>query len=150
LRYDGTTGAFLSTFVTPDSGGLQFPTFMTFTETDPTTLNYDGGGAAELNPAAVSSSIAGSLSLTDAMTVPVSGMDTRSVAWSEPAFLQGIASTPGNQGASSGLDLVPALVFKRGDVVDHQHRAGGMRNDAPATDALLTPTEIDWFFAGVQ
>jgi hypothetical protein len=43
LHYDGTTGAFLSTFVTPDSGGLQLPTFMTFTETDPTTLNYDGG-----------------------------------------------------------------------------------------------------------
>src|SRR5579884_392757 len=42
LRYDGTTGAFLSTFVTPDSGGLRFPLFMTFTETDPTTLNYDG------------------------------------------------------------------------------------------------------------
>jgi DNA-binding beta-propeller fold protein YncE len=42
LRYDGKTGAFLGTFVTPDSGGLQLPTFMTFTETDPTTLNYDG------------------------------------------------------------------------------------------------------------
>ena len=26
----------------PDSGGLQAPTFMTFTETDPTTLNYIG------------------------------------------------------------------------------------------------------------
>jgi DNA-binding beta-propeller fold protein YncE len=42
LRYDGTTGAFLGTFVSPDSGGLRFPTFLTFTETDPTTLNYDG------------------------------------------------------------------------------------------------------------
>jgi hypothetical protein len=42
LRYDGETGAFLGTFVTPDSGGLQLPTFMAFTETDPTTLNYDG------------------------------------------------------------------------------------------------------------
>jgi hypothetical protein len=40
LRYDGTTGAFLGTFVAPDSGGLRFPTFMTFTETDPSTLNY--------------------------------------------------------------------------------------------------------------
>jgi DNA-binding beta-propeller fold protein YncE len=43
LRYDGTTGAFIDTFVSPDSGGLQYPTFMTFTETDPATLNYDGG-----------------------------------------------------------------------------------------------------------
>jgi hypothetical protein len=42
LRYDGTTGAFLGAFVTPDSGGLSFPLAMTFTETDPTTLNYDG------------------------------------------------------------------------------------------------------------
>ncbi len=42
LRYNGTTGAFLSTFVTPDSGGLRCPISMTFTETDPTTLNYDG------------------------------------------------------------------------------------------------------------
>ena len=40
LRYNGTTGGFVDTFVAPDSGGLQFPTFMTFTETDPTTLNY--------------------------------------------------------------------------------------------------------------
>ena len=27
LRYDGTTGAFLSTLVTPDSGGLRLPPF---------------------------------------------------------------------------------------------------------------------------
>jgi hypothetical protein len=43
LRYDAETGAFLGTFVTPDSGGLKFATFITFTETDPTTLNYNGG-----------------------------------------------------------------------------------------------------------
>jgi sugar lactone lactonase YvrE len=42
LRYDGTTGAFLSTFVSPDSGGLKSPFFLAFTETNPTTLNYDG------------------------------------------------------------------------------------------------------------
>jgi sugar lactone lactonase YvrE len=49
LRYDGKTGAFLNSFVTPDSGGLQFPNGMAFTETDPTTLNYDG---ATTSPAA--------------------------------------------------------------------------------------------------
>jgi hypothetical protein len=43
LRYDGSTGAFLSTFVTPDSGGLRNPSFLAFTETNPTTLQYDGG-----------------------------------------------------------------------------------------------------------
>jgi hypothetical protein len=40
LRYDGTAGAFKNVFVAGDSGGLQFPMFMTFTETNPTTLNY--------------------------------------------------------------------------------------------------------------
>lgn len=42
LRYDAVTGAYLGTFVAPGSG-LKFPTFLTFTETDPTTLNYNGG-----------------------------------------------------------------------------------------------------------
>jgi hypothetical protein len=42
LRYAGPTGAFLGTFVATDSGGLHCPIFMTFTETDPTTLNYHG------------------------------------------------------------------------------------------------------------
>jgi hypothetical protein len=41
LRYNGKTGAFKSVFVTADSGGLNCPTFMTFTETNPTTLNYN-------------------------------------------------------------------------------------------------------------
>jgi len=40
LRYDGTTGAFKGVFVAPDSGGLNYPSYMTFTETDPVTLNY--------------------------------------------------------------------------------------------------------------
>lgn len=43
LRYGATTGAFLGTFIAPGSGGLKFPTFLTFTETDPTTLAYVNG-----------------------------------------------------------------------------------------------------------
>ncbi len=42
LQYDGQTGQCIGAFVTPDSGGLNFPAFMTFTETDPTTLSYTG------------------------------------------------------------------------------------------------------------
>jgi hypothetical protein len=42
LRYNWKTGAFLDTFVPPASGGLSQAFLMTFTETDPTTLNYDG------------------------------------------------------------------------------------------------------------
>ena len=43
LRYDGVTGAFIDTFVAPNSGGLDDPNFLIFTETDPTTLAYRGG-----------------------------------------------------------------------------------------------------------
>jgi sugar lactone lactonase YvrE len=46
LRYEGTTGAFLGTFVTPDSGGLKNAFFLTFTETNPTTLKYNGTSTA--------------------------------------------------------------------------------------------------------
>jgi hypothetical protein len=42
LRYDGTTGAFLGTFVAADSGGLRFPQTLLFSQTDPVTLNFDG------------------------------------------------------------------------------------------------------------
>jgi sugar lactone lactonase YvrE len=50
LRYDGKTGAFLGTFVSPDSGGLSAAGFMTFTETNPTTLNYDGATTSTAGP----------------------------------------------------------------------------------------------------
>jgi hypothetical protein len=52
LRYDGATGAFLGAFVTADSGGLKDATFLTFTKTNPTTLNYVTLSAApSLSPA---------------------------------------------------------------------------------------------------
>lgn len=41
-RYDGVTGAFIDTFVTANSGGLDQPNYLTFTETDPVTLAYKG------------------------------------------------------------------------------------------------------------
>src|SRR5262249_42797525 len=45
-RYDGVTGAFIDTFVTEGSGGLNDPNLMTFTQTDPVTLAYMGTKAA--------------------------------------------------------------------------------------------------------
>jgi ELWxxDGT repeat protein len=39
-RYDGVTGAFIDTFVGLGSGGLDNPSLITFTRTDPTTLAY--------------------------------------------------------------------------------------------------------------
>jgi len=41
-RYDGVTGAFIDTFITPGNG-LDDASLMTFTETDPVTLAYNGG-----------------------------------------------------------------------------------------------------------
>jgi hypothetical protein len=72
LRYDATTGAFLGTFVTPDSGGLHQPTFLTFTETNPTTLNYDTGAtpASSTSLAEQSSSM---MTSTASPTVVTSG-----------------------------------------------------------------------------
>jgi sugar lactone lactonase YvrE len=42
-RYDGLTGAFIDTFVPAGSGGLDDPNLISFTETDPVTLAYNGG-----------------------------------------------------------------------------------------------------------
>ena len=44
-RFDGVTGAFIDTFVTERSGGLEGAVMITFTQTDPVTLNYLGGPA---------------------------------------------------------------------------------------------------------
>lgn len=41
-RYDGVTGEFIDTFVAERSGGLEGPALLTFTETDPVTLEYLG------------------------------------------------------------------------------------------------------------
>ena len=41
-RYDGVTGTFIDTFVSVNSGGLDQPNYLIFTETDPVTLQYDG------------------------------------------------------------------------------------------------------------
>jgi hypothetical protein len=44
-RYDGVTGAFIDTFVPTGSGGLDDPSLIAFTQTDPVTLQYLGGPA---------------------------------------------------------------------------------------------------------
>jgi sugar lactone lactonase YvrE len=75
LRYDGTTGALIGTFVGPDSGGLQFPAFMTFTETDPTTLNYVGTNPTP-TPAAMITAPAGLAEGSWIVTSPGSAAQT--------------------------------------------------------------------------
>jgi hypothetical protein len=70
LRYDGVTGAFIDTFVTTDSGGLRSPGIMAFTETDPTTLAFNGSSnlgakavwqnnSASISPAIAQNSMSG-------------------------------------------------------------------------------------------
>jgi outer membrane protein assembly factor BamB len=51
LRFDGANGAFLGTFVGPDSGGLRYPAALLFSETDPMTHAFNGGGGQELTAA---------------------------------------------------------------------------------------------------
>ncbi len=102
LRYDATTGAFLGAFVAPDSGGLRFPTFLTFTETDPTTLNYDGATTSTtLSVAMASTPIhpAAALPTTSTITLPIvgsqqatSGFDPSAAALGLP--LSQIPATP--------------------------------------------------------
>jgi hypothetical protein len=41
-RFDSVTGAFIDTFVAANSGGLDDPNFLAFSETDPVTLAYTG------------------------------------------------------------------------------------------------------------
>jgi DNA-binding beta-propeller fold protein YncE len=104
LRYDGTSGAFLGGFVAPDSGGLKFPTFLTFTETNPTTLDYDPPGApagvfaAPATQAAFATNLAplasSSLDMRQPVlpAAPLPGPVSPSTA---PASQSGILPTPG-------------------------------------------------------
>jgi DNA-binding beta-propeller fold protein YncE len=58
-RFDGVTGAFIDTFVAANSGGLDDPNSIAFTETDPMTLAYTGDHllAASGPPVAIAESL---------------------------------------------------------------------------------------------
>src|SRR5262249_49286059 len=83
LRYDGTTGAFVDVFVSPDSGGLQCSTFgLTFTETNPTTLNYDGLKSAVSPRQSARPAASGTLTTSDSN----SGVGTPAHSTGAPRF----------------------------------------------------------------
>ena len=159
LRYDGTTGAFLSTLVAPDSGGLRCPLSMSFTETDPTTLNYDGATAGAAAFAAQSQSAAA----TPAMSTP-----TRSISRGGPlpasspsggdrfglASLPGLMwTTPPPAGATTPVPLsapvpllVPSLI---GDLPPNADAAGSgvpARKSRSAADRILAGLDIGQLF----
>jgi hypothetical protein len=125
LRYDGVTGAFIDTFVAPDSGGLRDPVFMTFTETDPTTLNYDGAGSnsrmhstravAALNPAS-----AGAAGLVGLAGIPGPVPDHAAPSLLSPRTVTNTAA-----------DLAPLSAGPSPQPVAGSHRAAA--HDTPGT-----------------
>jgi hypothetical protein len=109
LRYDGTTGAFVDVFVGPDSGGLDCSTFgLTFTETDPTTLNYVGPMSDPTLPAATA--LAQPATGTRAV-VPV--LDSTVVALQKAA--PSAAAWPGSQQATPSLTPRQSLAATAAD-----------------------------------
>jgi hypothetical protein len=100
LRYDGVTGAFLGTFIAPDSGGLRFPTFMSFTETDPTTLNYDGAPS----PSAPATAMAAPTAVTGWVQLALGALDQ---GWWDPSAQAG-NSGPAPTASYQMLDLILA------------------------------------------
>lgn len=107
LRYDGTTGDFLGTFVTPDSGGLRCPISMTFTETDSVTLNYDG---ATTNTALTSATTA--TQPQPAAAMPATSGTTLPIASAHPA---GSGSDPSATSLALWLSRIPAAPVEIGN-----------------------------------
>lgn len=97
-RYDGVTGAFIDTFVTARSGGLDDPSLMTFTATDPVTLAYRG--AAPLTAAALPTS-----PLNEMLSLPQA----------QPLFIEALAHWKLNRADVSRLGSVQIQVTELGD-----------------------------------
>jgi sugar lactone lactonase YvrE len=123
LRYDGTTGAFLGTFVTPDSGGLKNAWFLTFTETNPTTLNYDTPNG----PVSVSAAPATQTALVTNLAPLASSLLDRRQPALLAAPLPGTVSPSAAPTSQSGFLLTP-----------------GASSPAPAgsTDVVFVPFQI--------
>jgi hypothetical protein len=129
-RYDGVTGAFIDTFVAIGSGGLDNTGFMVFTETDPMTLAYTGGGRVSVGvrSARRSDSLVAAPDLSEvgatehsAMTAPIAGSPADAI----PAA---------GASAPSPVRFAPqdaALVSSRGEP---DRPAPLPRRAAPATD----------------
>jgi hypothetical protein len=108
LRYDWASGAFLGTFVSPGSGGLSNAFLMTFTETDPTTLNYRGTGGdpyGSYAPPAAPAQPATGRQATPASTPPATGTVPAAIA----GAAGGVAPSVQPSGTMPAADLVGAM-----------------------------------------
>jgi hypothetical protein len=70
LRFDRTTGAYLGTFVPPDSGGLRYPSALIFSETDPVTRAYVGAKGPAVRDTAMGITAASPALVTGQVAVP--------------------------------------------------------------------------------
>jgi hypothetical protein len=134
--YDGVTGAYLSDFVAVDSGGLNSPILMTFTETDPVTLAYVGSSAASSRVAAASTSVHADRNST--LTDPTEAFSSLIVT----LMLRNDASTHGpiNFIFGQSWGAVPGM--------NNIHVTGTVSSMATAEDGTVTLrgrlTERDW------
>jgi sugar lactone lactonase YvrE len=147
LRYDGTTGAFLGTFVTPDSGGLRSPFFLTFTETNPTTLKYDGTTTAATARTLLAQTAITSGSGPLAAMVPPASVSIRfdpgtvSIALSQ---LQPTTAAEGATGPARPSSPAPLLAPSLSNYLPHE-ASGSIQGLWHAQPAV-----VDQFFANLD
>lgn len=138
-RYDGVTGAFLGNFVTANSGGLDQPNYLVFTETDPITLAYTGAttpaSAAPQSPGATTRSLShvhggGQAALTDP------GGNVYALSFAIAATLRADGSVSGQIDFNFG----PAFGAAWGAVpgVDRIHLHGRITSFTVAEDGSVT------------
>jgi hypothetical protein len=157
--YDGITGAYLSDFVTSGSGGLNTPILMTFTETDPVTLAYRGGGstAAVPGPDAVNATLlAGLPNAAQAVSHAIrldghaAGWDwfVDPTPWDDSEFL-----APGNQGEQNRIDLLTVLMHELGPRLGYEHEDAGIMQEGLFAGEPLTLQDVAdnecWWLAGL-
>jgi DNA-binding beta-propeller fold protein YncE len=140
LRYDGRTGAFLGTFIPPGSGGLREAGFMTFTETDPVTLDYDSRGRqAAGTPTGPGNQI------TDPGSTPL-GVAPGHAIWLDTNVARGWFvggapreesefDRPGNRGEGSRIDP-PAIL-------GHGHAGDRVMAETPSRGERVTPGGVN-------
>jgi hypothetical protein len=129
LRYDAATGAFLGTFVAPGSG-LKFATLLTFTETDPTTLNYDGTRRESLTAVAAPAGV----------SVARSGIRSAELPSLAPSPITGADFGPGRGPVPAATSVVPIpTVWARPNMTPPSLRAA----HGPRPHAATNPVTAD-------